>query len=314
VFHSAGVIWNWLHGAAPKPRFQVNVASIDGRGVTSLCGLGLKPACALKDIVKTDIIIPPASGWDVIGVISRNSKLTSWLRKWHSRGAYIAGICTGVAFLVECGFLDGRRATTHWGVAQIFRERYPKVDWRTDQFVTEDGRLLCSGGVYASIDLSLYLVEKFCGRDIAIETAKSLLLSMPRNRQSGYSVLPLSRPHADEKIRQAEDYLQENFACGVSVEMLAAQSAMGQRNFIRRFKAATGRLPSAYLQMLRVNADKAMLEDGPASVQSICSNVGYDDLAFFRTIFRRHTGMTPTEYRGSFSRSGYERRQLVAGQ
>jgi len=312
VFHSAGVIWNWLHGDPPQPRFRVRVASIDGRGVTSLCGLGLKPTCALKDIKRTDIIILPASGWDIMGLIARNKTLISWLRKWHSRGAYIAGICTGVAFLAECGLLDDRLATTHWGVADIFRERYPKVRWRTDQFVTEDGHLLCSGGIYASIDLSLYLVEKFCGRDVAIQTAKSLLLSMPRSRQSGYSVLPLSRPHVDEKIKHAEDYLQEHFARDVSVKSLAAQSGMGQRNFIRRFKAATGRLPGTYLQMIRVNAAKDKLEDGAASVQSVCSNVGYDDLAFFRAIFKRHTGMTPAEYRSRFSRLSYERRELLS--
>jgi transcriptional regulator GlxA family with amidase domain len=314
VFHSAGTIWNWLHGQTLKPRFRVQIASIDGCGVTSLCGLGLKPTCALKDITKTDIIILPASGWDVIGLIANNKTLISWLRKWHSRGAYIAGVCTGVAFLAESGLLDGRQATTHWGVAHIFHQRYPKVHWRTDQFVTEDSRVLCSGGVYASIDLSLYLVEKLCGRDIAIQTAKSLLLSMPRSRQSGYSVLPLSRPHSDEKIKKAEDYLQEHFARDVSVESLATQSAMGQRNFIRRFKAATGRLPGAYLQMLRVNAAKEMLEGDAASVQSVCSNVGYNDLAFFRTIFKRYTGMTPAEYRSRFSRLSYERGHLISGQ
>src|SRR5262249_38487098 len=140
-----------------------------------------------------------------------------------------------------------------------------------------------------------------------------LLLSMPRSRQSGYSVLPLSRPHPDEKIKKAEDYLHEYFARDVSVEALASQCGMGQRNFIRRFKAATGRLPGAYQQMLRVNAAKDMLETGAASVQAVSLHVGYQDLAFFRAIFKRHTGMTPAEYRGRFSRLSYERPQLQAG-
>ncbi len=129
----------------------------------------------------------------MIDQIARDTPLLPWLRKWYARGAYIAGVCTGVAFLAEAGLLDGRQATTHWGVAELYRQRYPKVLWRPEQFVTEDGRLLCSGGVYASIDLSLYLVEKFCGHEVALQCAKSLLLSMPRSRQSGYAVLPLSR-------------------------------------------------------------------------------------------------------------------------
>src|SRR5882724_6848884 len=176
VFHSAGVLWNWLHGEPEQPRFRVRVASIDGRAVTSLGSLGLTPACAIRDIKRTDIIIIAASDCNVQEQIARSTPLLPWLRKWHSRGAIIAGICTGVAFLAESGLLDGRQATTHWGVAALFRARYPNVVWRPEQFVTEDARLLCSGGVYASIDLSLHLVEKFCGREIALQCAKSLLV------------------------------------------------------------------------------------------------------------------------------------------
>ena len=313
VFHSAGLLWNWLHGETLQPRFRVRIASIDGRSVTSLCSLGLTPECAISDIKRTDIIILPASGWDVMDRIARNTALLPWLRKQHSRGATIAGICTGVVFLAECGLLDGKQATTHWGVADILRQRYPKVLWRPEQFVTEDGRLLCSGGVYASIDLSLYLVEKFCGHEIALQCAKSLLLSMPRNRQSGYSVVPLSPPHSDDKIRQAEDYLREHFDGDVSINSLAGRVGMGPRNFIRRFKAATGRLPGAYIQTLRVSAAKELLEHGAASIQTVCSKIGYEDIAFFRRLFKRHTGMTPAEYRSRFAQMNFDRGELASG-
>ncbi len=313
VFHSAGLLWNWLHGDTPQPRFRVRTASIDGKGVTSICSLGLTPELAIQDVEQTDIIILPASGWDVQERIARDTPLLPWLREWHARGACIAGICTGVAFLAECGLLDGRQATTHWAVADILRQRYPNVLWRPEQFVTEDHRILCSGGVYASIDLSLYLVEKFCGREIALQCAKSLLLSMPRGRQPGYSVLPLSRPHADDKIRLAEEYLRENFHRDLSIDVLADHAGMGPRNFIRRFKTATGRLPGVYAQMLRVAAAKELLEHGAASIQAVCSQVGYRDLAFFRRLFRRHTAMTPAEYRRRFGRMSFDRGDLTDG-
>src|SRR3979490_284792 len=103
LFHSAGLLWTWLHGAAPQPRFRVRTASIDGRSVTSLCGLGLTPELSIHDVKRTDIIILPASGWDVLDRIAQDTSLLPWLRKWHAKGAYIAGICTGVAFLAECG-------------------------------------------------------------------------------------------------------------------------------------------------------------------------------------------------------------------
>ena len=307
VFHSAGMLWNWLQGETIKSRFRVTVASIDGNGITGICGLGLVPQCSIQDIKKTDIIILPASGWDVIGEIAQNTALLPWLKKWHAKGAYIAGICTGAAFLAECGLLDGKRATTHWALAEVLQKQYPKVLWQPDQVVTEDNRLLCSGGIYAAIDLSLYLVEKFCGHEIAVQVAKSLLVSMPRMRQSGYSVSPLSRPHSDGKIQQAEHYLQKHFDGDVSTGTLAGSVGMGARNFIRRFKAATGRLPGAYVQMLRVAAAKEMLELGATSIQDVCVKTGYEDAAFFRTVFKRHTGMTPAEYRNRFAQMHFER-------
>ena len=281
--------------------------------MTGVCSLGLTPECAINDIKQTDIIILSESGWDVQDRIARHTALLPWLRKWHSRGAYIAGICTSVAFLAECGLLDGRQATTHWGTADILRQRYPKVRWRTEQFVTEDDRLVCSGGIYSSIDLSLYLVEKFCGHEVALQCAKSLLVSMPRNRQSGYSVVPLSRPHSDERIRQAEEYLQQHFDRDVSIDTLAGRVGMGPRNFIRRFKAATGRLPGVYVQMLRVAAARDLLERGAASIQGVCSRIGYEDVAFFRGLFKRHTGMTPAEYRKRFAQMSLDRGELVDG-
>jgi transcriptional regulator GlxA family with amidase domain len=313
IFHSAGVVWNWLHGETLQPRFRVRTASVDGRTVKAAGSLGLTPDCAIGDIKHTDIIIIAAPGWDVLDHIAKNTALVPWVKKWHQRGAYICGACTGVAFLAESGILDGRVATTHWGVADIFRKRYPKVRWQTEQFVTEDARLFCSGGVYASIDLSLYLVEKFCGHEVALQCAKSLLLSMPRGRQSGYSVVQLSRPHSDDKIRKTEEYLQQHFDSDVSIDRLAERAGMGPRNFIRRFKAATGRVPGAYVQTLRVSAAKELLENGASSIQAVSSKIGYDDIGFFRNLFKRHTGMTPGEYRDRFSQMSFDRGDLASG-
>jgi transcriptional regulator GlxA family with amidase domain len=313
IFHSAGTLWNALRGESVEPRFRVQVASIDGATVTSLCALGMVPECAIDDVTETDLILLPASGLDVQDRIASSTHLLPWLKMWHGRGAYIAGICTGVAFLAESGLLDGRQATTHWAVADILKQRYPGVIWRPDQFITEDGQLFCSGGVYASIDLSLYLVEKFCGRDIAVKCARSLLLSMPRSRQSGYAVLPLSLPHSDRQIRETEEYLQASIDREISIDFLAERLGMGVRSFVRRFQAATGHAPGAYMQSLRMAAARDMLENDPAPVSVIAERVGYADLPFFRRLFRRHTGMTPSDYREQFGKLVFERGELLDG-
>ncbi|GAA0766361.1 GlxA family transcriptional regulator [Ideonella azotifigens] len=313
IFHSAGTLWNLFHGLSSEPRFRVKVASVDGARVTTLCALGLTPECGIEDIEETDLIILPASGLDVQDRIARTTSLLPWLRKWHDRGTYIAGICTGVAFLAECGLLDGRQATTHWAVADTLKARYPQVLWRPDQFVTEDGHVFCSGGVYASIDLSLFLVDKFCGHEIALKCAKSLLLSMPRSSQAGYAVLPLSLPHADSKIRETEEFLLAHLAEDMATETLAERIGMGARSFIRRFKAATGQAPGAYTQALRIASAKEMLESGKVPVALIAEKVGYADLAFFRRLFKRHTGLTPSDYRERFGRMTFERGALMPG-
>jgi transcriptional regulator GlxA family with amidase domain len=136
---------------------------------------------------------------------------------------------------------------------------------------------------------------------VALQTAKSLCLGMPRSRQSGYAAVPQVRPHSDERIREVEEHVRANFARELPIARLAERVAMGPRNFIRRFKAATGFVPGAYIQMLRVTAAKEMLEAGGDTVQSIALKVGYEDQAFFRRIFKRQTGMTPAEYRGRFA-------------
>lgn len=313
IFHSAGRLWSWLRGEDQRPRFQVRTASIDGKKVKGIGAYGLIPEFSLADIKKTDIVILSATGWALERERVKHPVLLPWLRKMRARGAYVAGICSGVGYLAEAGLLDGREATTHWGVADILRTRYPNVKWRVDQFVTEDAGVLCSGGVYAAVDLSLYLVEKFCGHEVAVQTAKSLLLSMPRSRQSGYAVSPLSTAHSDDRIKIAEEYLRQHFDRDVTIDMLAGKAAMSTRTFIRRFQAATGRLPGAYIQMLRVAAARDLLERGAASVQEVCSKVGYEDVAFFRSVFKRHTGMTPGEYRETFSGLTFERGELVGG-
>jgi|KBSMisStaDraftv2_1062788.scaffolds.fasta_scaffold259978_2 transcriptional regulator GlxA family with amidase domain len=301
VFHAAGLLWQMLRGEPERPRFRVRSASVDGRPVTSTYGLGLTPQCAIDQVKGSDVILLTSPHQNACEGIVRKTSLVPWLRAAFERGTLIGGVCSGVAFVAESGLLDGRRATTHWALAETYRERYPRVSWQPEHFVTEDDGIVCSGGMYASIDLSLYLVEKLCGHDIALQCAKSLVVSLPRNLQSGYGVVPLSRTHADERVKQAEQLLQRAFDRNdVSVEQIAEQLAMSPRNLLRRFKAATGHLPGEYVHLLRVATARDLLESGGAPVQKVAAAVGYEDLASFRQIFKRHTGMTPADYRSRF--------------
>lgn len=305
VFHAAGTLWRELKGESPEPRFRVTTASIDGSPARSpYGGMAIVPETSIAEVKRSDIIIVPTSGPLFDEKLIESSALLPWLRKHYAAGAYIAGVCAGAIYLAKAGLLDGKRATTHWAVAADVMRRWPEVRWQPDLFVTEDSRLLCSGGLTAAADVSLYLVEKLCGHEIAVQTAKALLLDMPRTYRSGYAVLPLSPPHTDDRIRAVKAFLEKNFRENHPTAMLADCACMSQRAFLRRFKAATGRTPVAYLRAVRIEAAKAMLERESSPVQTISEAVGYQDVSFFRSLFKGETGMTPAEYRSRFAAFG----------
>lgn len=300
IFSSAGVLQNAFDGRAPTPHFHVSVASVDGKPVRSAHRMAVEAQVAIDDVDRSDVVFVSAIGLDIDGALKRHRRLPEWLRDRHRQGALVAGGCAGVAFLAESGLLDGRRATTHWALADDFAARYPDVHWHPEAFVTDDGGILCGGGVYGVIDLSLHVVEKLCGHEVAVECAKSMLMEMPRVNQFGFAEPPLGNDHGDTGIRRAEQWLQRHFADEVSVEALAGRLNMSQRNFERRFKTATGRRPLSYLQSLRVWRAKRLLESGARSIEQVAHNVGYRDVAYFRMLFRRHTGMAPAAYRQRF--------------
>lgn len=300
VFHHAGTLWNFLTGTRQVPRFRVTTASADGRAVRCDGPIHIQPDVAITAVRKTDLIFIPTTGLRLDNVLEGYASVVPWLRRWHKRGAAIASVCSGVGLVAATGLLDGKRATTHWGLAELFRRKYPKVNWMPDFMVTEDHGLYCGGGVHAALDLSLYLVEEFCGHEIAMQSAKAMLIETPRAWQAGFAIVPLKTEHGDDTISSAQEWLHENFRRTFSLEAPARRVGMSLRNFVRRFKQATGDSPLIYLQKLRVAAAKRLLEGDHRTVREISDAVGYQDVAYFRQLFQRHTGASPSAYRRRF--------------
>lgn len=310
VFRSAGVLWNLLNNQAPDARFRVTTASAGGEPAVTDRLVSLTPACALETLERPDIVFVPAgglpletlmrTGYAIDAVMERNARVIPWLRRWAAQGSKIAGVCSGVALLAEAGLLEGKRATTHWALADIYRQRFPNVDWQPEYLITDAGNVFCGGGINSAADLSLYLVERFGSRDLALECAKALLIEMPRTWQVAFADMALRTSHNDESIRLAQDWLHRHYQRPVSVDAIAARVGMSPRNFVRRFKDATGQTPLSYIHCIRVALAKRLLEDGGQTVQEVGQTVGYEDQAFFRGLFKRHTGICPTEYRTRF--------------
>lgn len=300
VFRHAGSLWNALTGAKMEPRFRVTTASATGDPVTCDGRIRIQPNVSLKAVGRTDLIFVPSTGPNVDDVLERNELIVEWLKRRSARGVTIASVCSGVGLVAAAGLLDGKRATTHWGLAEGFRQRYPRVKWTPEVMVTEDRGFYCGGGVNASLDLSIYLVERFCGHETAVQTAKALLIETPRAWQAGLAIVPLKTDHSDDAISRAQEWMHKNFSKTFSLEDPAERVGMSMRNFVRRFKRATGDTPLIYLQKVRIAAAKRMLESNHRTMQEISDSVGYQDVAFFRSLFHRHTGTSPSEYREGF--------------
>jgi len=301
IFSNAGVLWRIARGERRgEPYFHVRTASLSGRAVRPAVPMTIRPHCAIDAIRRTDLIVVSSVGGDLAAACRRNAALMPWLKRWHRRGVAIAGVCSGVALLAEAGLLDGRPATTHWGMVRSCRARYPKVRWQPERFITESDNVFTSGGVYAAVDLSLYLIEKYCGHEVAIQTARSLLLQTPRTWQAGYAAEPPAASHDDAAIRKVQEWLFGNFRGDVRIQRLAPLASMSARNFARRFKSAIGDTPLNYVHRLRINAARHLLESDALSIRDVSLAVGYEDVAFFRRLFTRYTGAAPREYRHRF--------------
>jgi len=295
LFMMAGVFWNDIFGEPATPLFDVEIVSLDGNEVHCLGNVQIKAHRSIKEVKKTDLILVTSIA-PVDQAFDPFYDAIPWLINHYEKGAYIAGLCTGTFILAETGLLDGKVATTHWGYASQFQKRYPKVNLKPERLITEDDNLLCSGASNACLDLSLYLVEKFYGRDITVKLAKSYIQDMDRNSQALYSVFKFQKNHNDEVIKKAQDWIENNFALKLNIEELAAKFAMGRRTFERRFKACTGDSPLLYAQRNRVEAAKALLETSNKTLEEVAYKIGYDDTGFFKKIFKKHVGSSPKAY------------------
>ena len=262
----------------------------------------------LRPLIQTDLLVI-ASATYIEEILQKSPELVPWIRRQYDQGAHVASICTGVFLLAETGLLDGKSATLHWGFTETFRRRYPRVPLEADRMFIDHGRLYCSAGVNAGMDLSLYLVEKFCGRQTAVQSAKTMILDLGRETQAPYSSHLFPQDHGDPLVTKAQKWIEAHYTESIDYDRLAEKFRMSRRSLERRFKQATGTTPLGYLQQLRVETAKRLLEDGSRTFDEITYQVGYEDIPFFRKVFVRLTGLRPKEYQQRFT--GYSAKPVL---
>lgn len=306
LLSTAGTAWNYFQGKSLSPKFQLQIATRDGQPIRCLNNLVLQADCSFAQMGQPDILLVPSIGGDVEKTVARNPELMAVLQRFHAQGTQIVSNCTGAFFLAEAGLLDGRKATTHWAHAERFRRRYPRVNLVPEQLITTDGPIFCSGGGAAWFDMGLYLIEMYIDHETAVETAKAMVIDIGRDSQLSYFTLNQNKYHNDEAIRSIQEWIDQHYAEDFSLAWLAEAKAMSPRTLIRRFKSATGESPLAYLQTVRIEMAKRLLESSKQTIAEITQNIGYEDVSSFSKMFKRKVGLSPREYRGRFAKQAVE--------
>jgi transcriptional regulator GlxA family with amidase domain len=309
VLTAAGNLWQTLaRSEASSTPFRVRIVSPLTRSFRCGNGIPVKPDAAVRDKPRGDIVILPEL-WlgpdeDLEG---RYPELLTWIRARHRAGSCIYSACSGALMLAATGLLDGREATSHWGYQDLFRRRYPHIRFRPEPslcFADTDGRIVTAGGTTSWHDLALHIIARHASPGEAMRIAKVYLLKLHDEGQLPYAPLVRMQPHSDAIVRKCEKWLADHFREPGAVARVVRHSGIPERTLKRRFKSVTGLALIDYAQNLRIEEAKRLLEITDRPADEVSAGVGYEDPSFFRRLFKRLTGLAPSQYRRVFSSNG----------
>ena len=305
VFTAANFVWARRNGKTRGLSLRWRLESPDGKPVRTASGQVLSVDGAIAPRAAADAVIVPGPFVADVGNFFAKTEvlkpLCSALRHQHARGTLLASYCTGSFILAEAGLLDGGVATTHWAAAKAFASRYPDVDLRVSEILTEQNNIICSAAVTTSLNLALRIVEKLFDHRVAAETGRIMLIDRNRASQASYAVMEDEAEQSDPMVARAQRVMHRSLQEGFSLARLARLLSVSERTLNRRFKRATGEAPLQYLQSLRVDVAKRLLQTRRLTVDAVGERVGYRDLSIFRRLFKRQTGLSPRDYQQRFS-------------
>lgn len=305
VFSVFGVAWAEIMGEAHNPAvFDVRIVAPSRDPFTCVGGVPVIPHASLQEldyadaVIVTDLAINPDVCHD-----DRWPEVKSWLNRIHHAGGTVCSVCSGSVLLAGSGLLDDKSATTHWAYIDHFRHFYPQVKLEAGRVllpVGEDRRLVTCGGMAAWEDLALYLIAGFYGEGTAVNAARLFLFGDRSEGQLLFAAMTKPKRHEDAVIADTQQWLAEHYDTPNPVTAMVQRSGLAERSFKRRFKAATGYAPIDYVQTLRVEEAKHMLEATSDAIDQVARKSGYEDPTSFRRLFKRLTGVTPGRYRQRF--------------
>jgi len=302
VLSSVGKMWTLLTGEEESSAgFEVRIVST--QSATFFChgNVPVFPHADIADCSDVEVIVVPDLFVEPNFHPDNNWQIAKqWLKRQYALGATICTVCTGSMLLADAGLLNGKEATTHWSAAEILRSRFPEVRLNSDKiFVSadEDQRLITTGGVSSWNELALYLIKHYCGYQEASRAIKIFLLGDRSDGQLPFTYLPRPKEHTDAVIEECQIWIAEHYDKPMPVQKMIELSNLTKRTFMRRFARATELNPIDYVQRLRIEEAKQLLETTQEVIEDISAKVGYEDPAYFRKIFKRKAGVSPAKYR-----------------
>ncbi len=284
------------------PLFQVQLVGLTKETPLSGGLFTVHPDLQLEDIQKTDLVIIPAFDGEIETALAKNRAFIPWIIRQYEAGAEVASLCMGAFILASTGLLNGRNCATHWMAAETFQKMFPKVNLVTERIITDEKGIYSSGGAFSYMNLILYLIEKYAGRNFAILAAKVFAIEIERQNQLSFTIFQGQKDHEDEPVFKAQEFIEQHFQDKITVDQLASMFAMGRRSLERRFKKATANTVSEYIQRVKIEAAKKSFETSRKNINEIMYEVGYSDVKAFRNTFKKITGLSPLEYRNKYNK------------
>jgi len=282
---------------AERMLIQTTAISLDP--VKTSVGFPLHPETTLETAGETDIIYLPALWRNPRPIVKKHKALLDWLRKAYENGATINAVGTGCCFLAEAGLLNDKPATTHWHYFDQFQRDYPRVQLKRQYFITQAGNLYCSASVNAMADLTVHFVKRMYGNTVASIVERNFSHEIRRAYENTSYFEGSTKHHPDEDIVQAQIWLQDNYFRPIKLSEVAARFDMSVRTFNRRFKNATDQSPLQYLQDIRIETAKDLLQTSNLTISEVAYKIGYQDMGHFTGLFKKLISTTPSEYRAT---------------
>ncbi|MFG3349467.1 GlxA family transcriptional regulator [Streptomyces sp. NPDC048018] len=286
------------HGPA-LPGFDLALCAEEPGPVPTDCGVPLSVAHGLDRLAEADLVMAlPGAGFRT----PPGPAVVEALRAAHGRGAVVAAHCVGAFALAAAGLLDGLRATTHWRFAGLLAERHPSVTVEADALYVDEGNVVTGAGAAAGFDLCLHLLRREYGAARANGVSRDMVLPAHRDGgQAQYLAAPVPADGQDERLAEVLGWARAHLHEPLPVTELARRAMMSRRTFARRFTAATGSTPHAWLRELRLSRAEELLETTDLPVEEIAHRVGYASAAVLRERFVRRRGVPPRSYRRAFT-------------